>query len=381
MAHSTIDMIPIAKSQANRNLILKACEGEDSFNAYAEFLANEHHPLPLDVVELIKSLSDFFAGRLEFKINDGGTTFRFFACFLSRHPGRYVLQLGPALAIRPHEMLKLALEQLGTQMVWEPTTFSFRFEVQGWPSGPLKVQVMAEQSSQVISGLVLAAHRHENSLELVLGDHLKAVSWDFVRMTFAQCGLSEVEPAESLLVVPEKYRPMYEVEKDVSSAVVFLARDELLGHKELSIKPWSSSCLQPDFAIFKILSDLRSQVSEWDLVGAPDLAPVLSVMLALKGGYYKLHGLQHLKHKESNRQEKISQLLARMGVQAEWQQGSLHNRATKERVVAKGTFDPERDHRLVMAAALANRFGHELEILNPNCVDKSFPQFWQAWHL
>jgi 3-phosphoshikimate 1-carboxyvinyltransferase len=381
MANSVFDLIPLSKSQANRNLILKACEGASVFHDYAKYLENEYQPLPLDVVELISCLRDFFSGCREFKVDDGGTSFRFFACFLSRHPGRYLLQLGPALAARPHEMLKLALEQLRTQMIWEPASSAFRLEVQGWQSGPIALQVMAGQSSQVLSGLVLAAHRNESSVELVLGDHHNAVSWDFVQMTLAQCGLAVAKPTESLLIVPQKYSPHYALEKDVSSAVVFLARDELYAQESLLKSCWSANCMQPDYIFLKILEDLKQDICEWDLVGAPDLAPVLSVLLALKGGHYKLHGLQHLKHKESNRQEKISQLLARMSVQAEWIQGSLHINSPKELVVAKGTFDPERDHRLVMACALANSFGHELEILNPHCVDKSFPQFWQAWNL
>jgi 3-phosphoshikimate 1-carboxyvinyltransferase len=39
-------------------------------------------------------------------------------------------------------------------------------------------------------------------------------------------------------------------------------------------------------------------------------------------------------------------------------------------------FDPDQDHRLAFAGALAKSFGYRMRILNPRVVDKSFPSFW-----
>ena len=40
------------------------------------------------------------------------------------------------------------------------------------------------------------------------------------------------------------------------------------------------------------------------------------------------------------------------------------------------TFSTDHDHRLAMAAAVANVAGHSIEILDPHVVNKSFPGFW-----
>ncbi|MBY0386373.1 3-phosphoshikimate 1-carboxyvinyltransferase, partial [bacterium] len=41
-----------------------------------------------------------------------------------------------------------------------------------------------------------------------------------------------------------------------------------------------------------------------------------------------------------------------------------------------GSFDPDQDHRMAMAAQVANLYGARFQILNPHVVDKSYPQFW-----
>jgi 3-phosphoshikimate 1-carboxyvinyltransferase len=40
---------------------------------------------------------------------------------------------------------------------------------------------------------------------------------------------------------------------------------------------------------------------------------------------------------------------------------------------------PDQDHRLAMAAAVLRLSGAPLEILNPECVKKSFPNFWEVF--
>jgi len=44
----------------------------------------------------------------------------------------------------------------------------------------------------------------------------------------------------------------------------------------------------------------------------------------------------------------------------------------------RGPFNPRQDHRMAFAAALGGlRWGGELE--DPQCVAKTFPDFWEVW--
>jgi 5-enolpyruvylshikimate-3-phosphate synthase len=41
-------------------------------------------------------------------------------------------------------------------------------------------------------------------------------------------------------------------------------------------------------------------------------------------------------------------------------------------------FDPDKDHRMAMAAGLARLKGFQIEITDEAAVDKSFPDFWKT---
>ena len=44
-----------------------------------------------------------------------------------------------------------------------------------------------------------------------------------------------------------------------------------------------------------------------------------------------------------------------------------------------GTVDPQNDHRIAMAAAVAASVcENDVTIMNAECVNKSFPDFWQV---
>ena len=38
---------------------------------------------------------------------------------------------------------------------------------------------------------------------------------------------------------------------------------------------------------------------------------------------------------------------------------------------------PDQDHRLAMACGVLMESGHPIELQNPICVQKSFPDFWE----
>jgi 3-phosphoshikimate 1-carboxyvinyltransferase len=43
------------------------------------------------------------------------------------------------------------------------------------------------------------------------------------------------------------------------------------------------------------------------------------------------------------------------------------------------TLDPHDDHRLAMSLAVVSLRVPDIEILNRDCVEKSFPGFWGLW--
>jgi 3-phosphoshikimate 1-carboxyvinyltransferase len=93
-----------------------------------------------------------------------------------------------------------------------------------------------------------------------------------------------------------------------------------------------------------------------------------------------LSGLDHLKHKESDRLTVMVDNLGRLGAVFETGPSSVRvvkgidrGRRAVERVTAAG------DHRIAMAMAVAALVVGELELDDASCVAKSFPDFWEMW--
>ncbi|MDP6521011.1 MAG: hypothetical protein QF411_14035 [Planctomycetota bacterium] len=145
--------------------------------------------------------------------------------------------------------------------------------------------------------------------------------------------------------------------------------------------------------------------AELDLSGEPDLAPVLATVAAAAalglGGppaTSRLTGLGTLVIKESDRLAVLARGLRCLGLSVTTGRETLTigPRKSPEAPLAKGTppyeagptpggrpkrvlLDPHGDHRMAFAFALLGLLRPGLEVLSPECVAKSWPDFWYQW--
>ena len=116
-----------------------------------------------------------------------------------------------------------------------------------------------------------------------------------------------------------------------------------------------------------------------NLSSCPDLAPVLAAACAIGLESSHLGGLQTLKDKESDRFQRILDLIHWLGGSSETTSCSemiIHPRTSVRKPL--GGFDPHRDHRIAFAAALGC-LPTGGSILDPLSVNKTFPDFWLEW--
>jgi 3-phosphoshikimate 1-carboxyvinyltransferase len=109
-----------------------------------------------------------------------------------------------------------------------------------------------------------------------------------------------------------------------------------------------------------------------------DEIPILAVLAMFAPGQSTFEGLAELRVKESDRLAKTAELITLAGGKA-WISGDdLIVSGSSTLQVPSFTYDPAGDHRLAMAAAvLAARAGNEICVLDPECVDVSFPGFFE----
>ncbi len=324
-----------------------------------------------------------------------GSVFRFLALRVSRLQGRFVLRGTTRLLSRPHQDLLEILSRLGSQV----TTASDHWVIisTGWQNLDAAIQVRRNISSQFASGIILNAWNLKQDLHLEMPG--VAVSEGYLSMTLKmvrQLGMRYEQRENSLIIRAHSEVQMraYEVESDVSSLFAVAAFATLNGNAVFDSFPQSD--LQPDRVFVGLLrmmgapitceqSQLRVQRAlslqgiEANLASCPDLFPVLATVCAFAQTKSRLYGASQLVHKESNRIAKTSELLRLLGVPHRVLPDGMEIQPVKgaKPCLEPFTYDTDHDHRLAFAAALVRSQKIPIQIIAPNVVSKSFPEFWK----
>lgn len=376
--------IPESKSILNRLLVIQSFAGAH-FYVRGESRAE-------DVERMHSALHDLLHGHPA-DCGAAGTTLRFLALRASRIPGKHVLKGTERLFSRPQEELLSIFAQLGAQC--EIQRDQMVIESEGWKSVP-SIEINRSLSSQFASAVVLCAWNLPHQMALNFsGQEVSSGYFDMTLELVARCGMKWKRNSRSQVVIPAGAIPAvgdYEAEIDVSSAFSIAALAAVGG--EALIQNWpGAGSLQPDARFPQILTSMGCEVTEekntllvrhqgalqaidCNLNETPDLFPVLAVLAALAEGQSRLHGAPHLVHKESNRLERIAELLTAMGAKVERLKDGLAITGPARPDNKTFKFSSDQDHRLAMAVAVARQAGFQIDLLGAESVQKSFPDFW-----
>ena len=163
------------------------------------------------------------------------------------------------------------------------------------------------------------------------------------------------------------------VEGDWSNGAFFLAANAL--GSSITVKNLSENSLQGDRAAATLLRDLKRHcvISAADI---PDLVPILSVIAACNQGAV-FTDIQRLRLKESDRIASVIAMLQNLGGSAEATENTLKIFGTG---LTGGCVDCACDHRIAMAAAMAAVACQEpVVLMGAECVEKSYPLFWEEY--
>lgn len=348
-----------------------------------------------DVVHMkagIEEISD----RSHIDCGEGGTTFRFLALRASRHVGVHLLEGSKRLLERPQKEIIEVLSQLGVQAQFKKT--GLYVISHGWkkPRGPVRVN--CSESSQYASALALNAWLLDFDLEFeLLGEKVSESYFLLTIQLLRDLGM-RIKNSGNKYHIPAGQRLTHltwVIEPDLSSAFTVAVAGALLGGVELERFPVKSD--QPDFIFLEIFKKMHVEYVldekglkinkarflkplEWNLSQSPDLFPVLAVLCAHAPGTSRLFGAPHLVKKESNRIAKVADLFNLFGISYEMLEDGMivHGNAQPPQDKSVKIFDPDQDHRMVMAGTLLKMLGYPIQVKNPEAVNKSFPEFWDV---
>ena len=181
----------------------------------------------------------------------------------------------------------------------------------------------------------------------------------------------------------------FSVESDWSAAANFLVLGAIAG--KVTIANMNVNSLQPDREIFSLLQSLNIECNEissstvrvnktdfagfeFDATHCPDLIPPLVVLAFNAKSSSKIHGIERLVNKESNRRDILLKVFSLLGGKIKISGNSFEIFPS---TLSGGFADSHDDHRIAMAVAIAAKRGiNSTTITGSECVDKSFPDFW-----
>ncbi|KYG66296.1 3-phosphoshikimate 1-carboxyvinyltransferase [Bdellovibrio bacteriovorus] len=375
--------IPGSKSIFNRALIVKSFFPVLDLHGFSN----------CDDVRHMREGLKIFRDRNRIDCGEGGTTFRFMALRVSRQKGVHTLEATARLMQRPKGGLLALLKQLGVQAKVKGNELFIMGE--GWKRPRNPIFVDTSESSQYASALVLNAWLLDFDLEFELtGDKVSESYFELTLEMVKEMGM-RIKKTERGYLIPSGQRISkleWTVEPDLSSGFTMAAAGALAGEVTINNFPEKSS--QPDLVFLDVFKKMNIDFTlaghiltvkqtpsmksvDVDLFQSPDLFPVLAVVCSWAHGVSKLHGAPHLALKESNRIQRVADLFKLLDVQHEvLPDGMIIHGNPQQKLKKNIRFNPDQDHRMVMAAALMKLKGHDIHVEDPHVINKSFPEFW-----
>jgi 3-phosphoshikimate 1-carboxyvinyltransferase len=416
--------LPGSKSFANRAIVCAAVAGapctirnispgDDTalmLNVLADLGWNVTRPNPLSRDVTLTPPLKPPAHHVRVYTGPAGTVTRFAAALLTITPGMFTLDGNDRMRERPMEPLIFALNELGATVIEEGKAGCVPLEIHGATLRGGKCRMKGDVSSQFVSSLLMVGPVCADGVEIEIEGEL--VSKPYVDITI------EVMRAFGCEVERDGYRwfraspggtpgdgrrdacAPYTCPPDGTAASYFWGAAAVAGGKCV-IDGLTRQDVQGDVKFVDILERMGCEVLEFpnglgvgaaprgrplqavtaDLSALPDCAQTLAVVCAFAQGTSRLTGLGTLRVKETDRIAALQAELSKLGVETrageDWLEidGCGNKSPERKRRVSVRTYY---DHRMAMSFAIAG-LKVPVEIEDPECVSKSFPNFWEYW--
>jgi len=333
-------------------------------------------------------------------LGNAGTAFRPLTAVLALMGGDYELSGVARMRERPIGDLVDALRQLGAEISY--------LENEGFPPVAINaaeltgdtVQVRGDVSSQFLTGLLMALPLTGRTVTVEVVGEL--ISKPYIEITLAMMALFgvQVERRDSqhfVVIGGHNYRSpeIIHVEGDASSASYFLAAGAI-GGGAVRVVGAGSDSVQGDVKFAEALEKMGAHFtkgSNWmeascpadgklkgielDCNHIPDAAMTLAVAALFAEGTTVLRNIASWRVKETDRIAAMATELRKVGATVE--EGADYLHITPPTQIKHAAIDTYDDHRMAMCFSLA-AFGAEgMRINDPDCVAKTFPDYFAAF--
>jgi 3-phosphoshikimate 1-carboxyvinyltransferase len=182
---------------------------------------------------------------------------------------------------------------------------------------------------------------------------------------------------------------IFAVEPDASAASYFWAAAAIVGGS-VTVEGLGQSSIQGDIAFVDCLEAMGCKIErtpgritvtgqtlqgiEVDMNSISDTAQTLAAVALFAEGETVISGVGHMRHKETDRIAALANELRELGAYVEELADGLIIEPAPLQPAEIETYD---DHRMAMSFALVGLRQSGLRIRNPNCVAKTYPNYFR----
>jgi 3-phosphoshikimate 1-carboxyvinyltransferase len=193
-------------------------------------------------------------------------------------------------------------------------------------------------------------------------------------------------------VYPARYRGQtYAIEPDASAASYFFALAAITGGT-VTVEGLGTRSLQGDLAFVDILEHMGCKVAreaarttvtggplrgiDVDMNAISDTVMTMAVVALFADGFSRIRNVAHIRHKETDRIAALAAELRKLGARVDELPDGLFIEPPALAAIPPARIATYDDHRIAMSFALAGLKVPGITIVDPGCVAKTYPSFW-----
>lgn len=316
-------------------------------------------------------------------LGNAGTATRFLTAAVALGNGRFVVDGDEHMRKRPITPLVDALKSLGVDVEAPSGCPPVTIDGKGGFSSH-HVVIDAGLSSQYVSALLMAAPCSGRPFTVELaGDEIGARGYIDLTLSAMRAFGADVEQVtpSNWRIEPTGYRATdFHIEPDASAATYLWGVEALTGGR-IDIGTRAADFTQPDARAYEVISAFPDMPAVIDGSQMQDAIPTIAVLAAYNNQPVRFTGIANLRVKECDRVRALSLGLnaIRNGLAREDGDDLIVN---SDPALAgqncSAEIDTFADHRIAMSFALAGLKTAGITILDPKCVGKTYPAYWEA---
>lgn len=401
--------VPGSKSFTNRALLIAAlADGKSTltgalFSDDTHYMCNALCKLGIHIEEDREKATFQVTGNggsipvqgAELYVGNSGTTTRSLISYVSLGHGDFIIDGDePMRHSRPMADLIHALTQLGVSInsKFNNDHLPIIVHADGLLGGKTKLD--ASKSSQFLTSLMLVAPYTKNGMEIeVIGD-LKTPYIDITLDVMDSFGVqvSHKNYRHFYITGEQHYLPRaYQIEPDASSASYFFAAAAIVGGS-VTVRHLHTNSVQGDVQFVRVLEQMGCEITisdigitvvgphqlkgiDVDMKNISDTSLTLAAIAPFADSKVRIRNIEHTRWQETDRIHAMVAELKKLGVPVVEFQDGLEITPSPINPTAIDTYN---DHRVAMAFSLIGLKASGIQIKDPDCVSKTFPNYFEV---